>query len=141
MFKIPFAELAKGQDLSRPHFIKLRLSENGTEIASTFYWRSGSEYKGPGTVTGPCVACFEALDDLPKTTLKAVDVADGVRVTNTGGRIAFMVEVQCFDDTGRRIVPVNYSDNFFSLLPGETRLVRFERPQNLKLVRTTCWND
>ena len=92
-------------------------------------------------MTGPCVAGFAALSDLPKTMLETEDAADGVRVANKGDKIAFMVEVQCFDDTGRRIVPVRYSDNFFSLLPGETRLVRFERPQNLKLVRTTCWND
>jgi hypothetical protein len=140
VFKIPFADLAAEHDLSRPHFIKLRLREGGKEIATTFYWRSGSEYKGPGTVTGPCVAGFAALSDLPKTTLETVDIADGVRVTNTGDRIAFMVEVQCLDDAGRRIVPVRYSDNFFSLLPGESRIVRFEHPQGLKLVRTSCWN-
>ena len=78
---------------------------------------------------------------MPKTTLETVEIADGVRVTNTGDRIAFIVEVQCFDGTGRRIVPVHYSDNFFSLLPGESRLVRFERPHGLKQVRTSCWND
>ena len=141
VFKIPFADLAAEHDLSRPHFIKLLLLEGCEAVDSTFYWRSGSEYKGPGTVTGPCVAGFAALSDLPKTTLETVEIADGVRVTNTGDRIAFMVEVQCFDGTGRRIVPVHYSDNFFSLLPGESRIVRFERPQCLKLVRTSCWND
>ena len=141
VFRIPFADLSAGHDLTRPHFIKLRIREGGEEIASTFYWRSGSEYKGPGTVTGSCVAGFAALSDLPKTTLEAVGIADGVRVTNTGDRIAFMVEVQCLDDAGRRIVPVHYSDNFFSLLPGESRIVRFERPQGLKQVRTSCWND
>ena len=141
VFKIPFADLAAKYDLSRPHFIKLLLLDGCEAVDSTFYWRSGSEYKGPGTVTGPCVAGFAALSDLPKTTLEAVDIAEGVLVKNTGDRIAFMVEVQCFDGTGRRIVPVHYSDNFFSLLPGESRIVRFERPQGLKLVRTSCWND
>ena len=92
-------------------------------------------------MTGPCVAGFAALPDLPKTTLEAVDIAEGVLVKNTGDRIAFMVEVQCFDGTGRRIVPVHYSDNFFSLLPGWSRIVRFERPHGLKQVRTSCWND
>jgi hypothetical protein len=141
VFKIPFADLAAEHDLSRPHFIKLLLLEGCEAVDSTFYWRSGSEYKGPGTVTGPCVAGFAALSDLPKTTLEAVDIAEGVLVKNTGDRIAFMVEVQCFDGTGRRIVPVHYSDNFFSLLPGESRIVRFERPHGLKQVRTSCWND
>ena len=54
-FKIPFASIA----LPKPHFIALRLLENGREIDGTFYWRSNSEWKGQNTVTGPCVGGFE----------------------------------------------------------------------------------
>ena len=137
-FTIPFS--TSGLNLTAPHFIKLRLFGKGVEIASTFYWRSASRYEGPKTVTGPCVAGFEKLNELPKTTLRLVRTAKGVKVTNTGERIAFMVNVQCFGKDGKRIVPVHYSDNFFSLLPGETREVSVEGCPDGAEIRAEAWN-
>ena len=137
-FTIPFS--ASSLNLSHPHFIKLRLIEGGKEIASTFYWRSASKYEGPKTVTGPCVVGFEKLSELPPTTLKLARTTAGAKVTNTGGRIAFMVNVQAYGQDGRRIVPVHYSDNFFSLLPGEAREVSVEgRPDGAE-IRAEAWN-
>ena len=140
VFTIPFSTSVSSLHLSLPHFIKLRLIENGKEIASTFYWRSASEYKGAATVTGPCVAGFEKLSDLPKTTLELTRTERGARVTNAGGRIAFMVNVQCFGKDGRRIVPVHYSDNFFSLLPGESREVEIDGAGEEARVAASAWN-
>ena len=140
VFTIPFSTSVSSLHLSLPHFIKLRLIENGKEIASTFYWRSASEYKGAATVTGPCVAGFEKLSDLPKTTLELTRTERGARVTNAGGRIAFMVNVQCFGKDGRRVVPVHYSDNFFSLLPGESREVEINGAGEEARVAASAWN-
>ena len=140
VFTIPFSTSVSSLHLSLPHFIKLRLIENGKEIASTFYWRSASEYKGAATVTGPCVADFEKLSDLPKTTLELTRTERGARVTNAGGRIAFMVNVQCFGKDGKRIVPVHYSDNFFSLLPGESREVEIDGAGEEARVAASAWN-
>ena len=140
VFTIPFSTSVSSLHLSLPHFIKLRLIENGKEIASTFYWRSASEYKGAATVTGPCVAGFEKLSDLPKTTLELTRTERGARVTNAGGRIAFMVNVQCFGKDGKRIVPVHYSDNFFSLLPGESREVEINGAGEEARVAASAWN-
>ena len=140
VFTIPFSTSVSSLHLSLPHFIKLRLIENGKEIASTFYWRSASEYKGAATVTGPCVAGFEKLSDLPKTTLELTRTERGARVTNAGGRIAFMINVQCFGKDGRRIVPVHYSDNFFSLLPGESREVEINGAGEEARVAASAWN-
>ena len=140
VFTIPFSTSVSSLHLSLPHFIKLRLIENGKEIASTFYWRSASEYKGAATVTGPCVAGFEKLSDLPKTTLELTRTERGARVTNAGGRIAFMVNVQCFGKDGKRIVPVHYSDNFFSLLPGESREVEIDGAGEEARVAASAWN-
>lgn len=142
-FSIPFSNTSSGSSLciTRPHFIKLRLIADDKEIASTFYWRSTSEYKGALTVTGPCVAGFECLQDLPRTTLKIERTKTGVLVTNTGDRIAFMVGVQCYDTVGRRIVPVHYSDNFFSLLPHEVRRVDIDGCDQLADIRLSAWNQ
>ena len=140
-FTIPFSTSTSSLHLSAPHFIKLRLIEKGREIASTFYWRSSSKYEGPETATGPCVAGFEKLSELPRTTLKFERTAGGVRVTNTGDKIAFMVSVQCFGKDGKRVVPVHYSDNFFALLPGESRHVTIEDCPVDAEIRVSAWND
>ena len=126
--------------LSRPHFIKLRLLENEREIASTFYWRSSAAYKGAKTMTGPCVSGFQALDELPRTKL-SVSCADGrVTVRNEGGRIAFMVRVDCLGRDGRRIVPVHFSDNYISLLPGEAQSISVESDLTVDSIRAQGWN-
>ena len=136
-FKIPFASLA----LTKPHFIKLRLLENGREIDGTFYWRSNSEWRGQDTVTGPCVGGFAALSSLPPTTLAVERTGGSVAVRNTGDKIAFMVEVKALDKQGRRIVPTHYSDNFFSLLPGEMQDVEIENAEQAAQVLAEAWNS
>ena len=119
-FAIPFDELASLFPLlSKPHFVKLRLMEGDREVDSTFYWRSSSVYEGQDTATGPCTGGFAALSDLPRTDVRLVRDGDRLTVENCGDRIAFMVEVRCIGKDGRRVVPVHYSDNFVSLLPGE----------------------
>ena len=138
-FTVPFAGSTASLHFSGPHFIKLRLYENGQEIASTFYWRSSSRYEGPETVTGPCVVGFERLDELPRTTLEVKRTVDGVSVSNVGAKVAFMVNVQCFGSDGKRLVPVYYSDNFFSLLPGESRTVKIEGAPRAA-VSVSAWN-
>ena len=48
-----------------------------------------------------------------------------VTLTNTGSSVAFFVEVVAVDQgTGRRIVPIFWSDNYVTLLPGEQRTVK-----------------
>ena len=145
VFTIPFADIRQSNNPNNqtieqfPHFIKLRLSEQGKEIASTFYWRSASRYEGPETVTGPCVVGFEKLDELPRTMLAVERTADGVRVTNAGEKIAFMVNVQCVGPDGKRLVPVHYSENFFALLPGESQTVQIEGAPRAA-VSVSAWN-
>lgn len=92
------------------------------------------------TVPDKWMPAVVRLGELPKTKLEVVRTDGGVRVTNTGDRIAFMVNVQCFDDGGKRIVPVHYSENFFSLLPGEaSEIVVEDLPQDVKL-DGSAWN-
>ncbi len=91
-------------------------------------------------MTGPCVGGFEELSSLPPTTLAVERTGDGVAVRNTGDKIAFMVEVKALDTQGRRIVPTHYSDNFFSLLPGESRTVKMECDLPVEKASVAAWN-
>ena len=136
-FIIPFE--ASEIKLEKPHFIKLRLHEDGRPIASTLYWRSSSVYEGAQTVSGPCVADFEALSDLPKTTVSLTREGNRLTLSNDGDKIAFFVEVQFFRN-GSRCVPVFFSNNFVTLLPGERTEIRAEDVPEGAEARLRGWN-
>jgi len=129
-------------DITPVHFIKLTLTdEKGAFVSDTFYWRSTSVYKGRKTLTGPCTAGFEDLAKLPAATLKATHAVRAedsstfidVTVENAGASLAFMAQLQLLDKDGKPVRPSFYTDNFFSLLPGEKRSVTIETESaNLK---------
>ena len=127
--------LERPTDLKQVFFVKLVLRRpilhskataegGGAEIISdNFYWSSG---KGQ--------SCSE-LNQLPDVTLPAAAslFEDGqtcrirVRVSNPTPTVALMVRLKVQRDrSGARVLPVFYSDNYFSLLPGETREVTLE---------------
>ena len=140
-FAIPFdtTGMSRLQGLDKPHFIKLRLLDGGKEIASTFYWRSSSRYEGAKTVTGPCVGGFETLSELPKTSVVMTRDGHRIRLENKGERVAFLVEVR-FHKDGKRCVPVHYSDNFISLLPGEAVTIEVSDVPEGALPSLHGWN-
>lgn len=130
VFAIDFPE-----DLTQVHFIKLRLhDENGREVSDTFYWRSKDEYEGRHTLTGPTSSGFEPLSGMKEVKLKAKSrlAADEewqtmqLEVKNPTSSIAFFVQLQYLDEDGRPVRPSFYTDNFFSLLPGESKNVTIE---------------
>ena len=130
LFKIDFPS-----DITPVHFIRLGLSdEKGKEVASTFYWRSNAAYEGKETLTGPTSSGFESLNDMPtarlQTKYKTKEV-DGryyieVSLKNTSSRIAFFMQLQFLDKAGKPVRPSFYTDNFFSLTPGEKKTVTIE---------------
>ena len=122
-------------DITSVHFIKLRLyNELGKEVANTFYWRSTDEYQGRKTLTGPASSGFEALSNLKPTKLKtsySVSHNEGrhyvkIVITNPSSRLAFFTQLQLLDSDDKPIRPSFYTDNFFSLLPGERKTVIIE---------------
>lgn len=131
-------------NLTPVHFIRLALKENGREIDSTVYWRSTSAYTGPKKMDGPTTAGFESMDRLPKTTLAGqVQKADGkVRLTvkNTGDKLAFLAKVLVRDAQGKNVKPTFYSDNWFCLMPGESRTITIEAPAQAKGWTLSAWN-
>ena len=121
------------EDISPVHFIKLELADaKGDLVSDTFYWRSDKPYKRGRTWTGPQLEGFEDLMKLPKVKLassvkwsraQAENIAT-VTVKNPSPSLAFMVwlRLQHIEDA-KPVRPGFYDDNFFSLLPGESRAV------------------
>lgn len=148
IFKIDFPS-----DVTSVHFIKLRLlDENGKEAGSNFYWRSNSKYEGKNRLTGPTTAGFQELSKLKKAKLKVSyktrkqnnSYFVEIDINNRSGSIAFFTQLQFLDGSGSPIRPSFYTDNFFSLLPGEKKTITIEvnqekLPENRKLV-VKGWN-
>lgn len=108
--------------LSQVHFIKLTLEETGKAVSENFYHRSKVENN------------YQALKQLPKVSLRAqtqYDKGDDgewkaeVTVENRSDAPALMVRLNIVGDKdSRQFLPIFYSDNYFALLPGETKVVR-----------------
>src|SRR6185312_4554729 len=101
-------------------FVKLILRQGGQTISDNFYWGCA---KG-----GTC----QALNQLPAVELSATAAQSdhkgnrrlSVRVTNPTQKVALAIRLKVQRaDSGARVLPVFYSDNYFSLLPGESRTV------------------
>lgn len=136
VLKIDFPE-----DISQVHFIKLVLKdEKGKVVNDAFYWRSKAAYKGAWTLTGPAVSGFQDIKNLGATQLSLLTsvavnpkkVLYNVTVSNRGKALSFFTQLKVKDKSGNIIKPSFFSDNFFCLLPGESKTVSVELPDTIK---------
>jgi hypothetical protein len=121
--------------LSQVNFIKLYLyDDNGSLVSSNFYWRSNDAYEGMHTVTGPATSGFESIKDLGQASVKttwSVREENGkffvdITIKNRSSRIAFFNQIELLDNSMKHVKPSFYTDNFFSLVPGEQKTVTVE---------------
>jgi exo-1,4-beta-D-glucosaminidase len=127
-------------DISAAYFLNLQLSSAAGELLSrNFYWLSSKPdeldyaktewYYTPQT----SFADFSSLQDLPKASLKAVlhatvgtehDAAFHVVIENNAKSVAFLTRLRLVKGKEQsEILPVYWSENYISLLPGEKREV------------------
>lgn len=130
-------------NLSTVHFVKLELRDRkGKLLSENFYWRSLLEDNFRDLASMPVVE----LD--AKVARKKADGKCLLNVTlhNPGPHIALMAHLQLRrSDSGERVLPVYYSDNYVSLGPGETLNITIEAAEaGLKgekpLVVVDGWN-
>ena len=123
------------ENISQVHFIKLILKdEKGKDVSSNFYWRSKDKYEGKTTLTGPATSGFKQLGDLKparvKLSYKVREEGDryfvDVTLKNGSNRIAFFNQLQFLNAKMSPIRPSFYTDNFFTLMPGENKVVTIE---------------
>jgi hypothetical protein len=107
-------------------FVKLTLNDaTGKAIADNFYW------------VGAESASYRQLNKLPPASLSASATAtpDGeevrvdVKIENRGASAAVANKLTLENAAdGTRILPAYLSDDYFSLLPGETRTIEIQYP-------------
>jgi hypothetical protein len=117
-------------NLSPVHFVKLDLRDSaGKLLSDNFYWRAIPEHQND----------LSALDSLPVAKLEA-DVSkhneDGkchlkVTLKNSTPTVAVMAHLQLRrKQSGERVLPVYYTDNYVSLVPGETKTIGIEAAES-----------
>ncbi len=144
-------------------FVKLSLRDAaGHTVSSNFYWLSAkaSSFDWEKTTfvhtPSPTYEDFTALNRLSPVKLEATanikqDVKQNngtvtVHVKNPTKQLAFQVCLAVLDKNGEKeILPVLWDDNYFSLLPGESRVVSatFDRQQLQHVqpqVKVSGWN-
>jgi len=116
------------EDLSETYFLKLELKDAADNlIASNFYWLS---------TKGDENADFSELNKLPEVNLnishsslkrKGDTCSFWVDLENPSSSIAFAVNPKIKKSVSKDLVlPIYWEDNYFSLLPKETRRVKVE---------------
>jgi exo-1,4-beta-D-glucosaminidase len=138
------------------YFVRLTLKSKGEEASSNFYWLSTKpdvlDWAKSDWAFTPQTAFADltALNSLApaKLTVTPVEFAGkhkmAVTVTNSGKSLAFMVHLRLTNAKGEDLVPVLWSDNYISLLPGETRTieanVELDVIRRAKAVSVDGWN-
>ena len=107
-------------------FVKLTLRDaTGTTVSDNFYWLGGGE------------GSYRPLNSLPSasliTTASASRDGDQIKVQvqmENHGLVAALANKLTLESVseGTRILPAYLSDNYISLLPGETRMIEIEYP-------------
>jgi len=111
-------------NLSDVHFIRLELKDAGGHLLSNnFYWRAKEVWK------------YENLSAMGKVnlngTVKKTQDGDACKLTVSVGNpnkgVALMTRLKLVDPaSGLLVAPIFYTDNYFSLTPGESRSIMID---------------
>lgn len=119
-------EIAFPSGLSPVHFVKLELRDSRKALVSdNFYWRADPAQ--PDDFTALSALPTVALDVKAARRARAADCLLDVTLRNPAKSVALMAHLQLRRaKSGLRVLPVYYSDNYISLLPGESKTVTVE---------------
>ncbi|MBQ7019580.1 MAG: glycoside hydrolase family 2 [Bacteroidales bacterium] len=125
-------DLAKFRGI--PHFVSLELKDkDGNFIADNFYcigarpnvydWDEYTWYNTPITEFTDLRFAFSQPEADVDMKVEEKDGTYTVTLTNSSSVISYMNILKAKDSAGNMIVPAYWSDNFFPLLPGQTKTV------------------
>lgn len=133
VLSIPKATFASGAQV---YFVQLALTDpHGKAVSENFYWVPATlttfnwaktDYTHTPALT---YADMTELRSIPTATVRASVVPSGeaqgteVRIANNSQALALQVSLRALDAKGAAIEPVFWTDNYVSLMPGESRVV------------------
>jgi hypothetical protein len=112
-------------------FLKLQLTDQNKVLDENLYWLSNKPHS------------FEKLNELGKITLNSgVNKIDeghfALSISNPNNETAFFIRLKILDSKNDLVLPVFFTDNYFTLLPGEEKKVELDLtlkniPDNYKI--------
>jgi exo-1,4-beta-D-glucosaminidase len=124
--------IPKLPNLSKTYFVKLQLKDSaGRVLSDNFYWYSAVPDQVPVECEWQCLAAqfadLRALQTLGLLTVRHLDNLGSdsatVTLTNDSRGLAFLIRVRITNNE-KEVLPVLWTDNYVSLLPGESRTVK-----------------
>ena len=121
---IKAAQIVVNARISPLYFIKLDLTDaNGNLLSSNFYWQHVAQDQFDGLMNLPTVT----LDAEANARTQGDNMVLTVTLHNDTKNVALLSHLQLHQKkSGRRVLPVFYSDNYISLVPGESSTVSIE---------------
>ena len=121
----------------RPHFVALEVADvDGKVITDNFYcvgakpnvysWKDFTWYNTPILEYTDLKFAFAQPEAEVEMTVKENNGTYTVTLENKSDFISYMNILKAKDAAGNMVVPAYWSDNFFSLLPGQTKTVTCE---------------
>jgi len=147
--------------LSATYFVRLLADDAfGNRVSSNFYWLSTQPDVFDWTAADfpyarlKTYADLTALETLPPAQVSVtwnsepgdVDQVEHAQVTNTSSQLAFFVHLTALKGKGGAdIAPVYWDDNYFELMPGETRRIDASYPRKMlggsaSYIQVDGWN-
>lgn len=127
---VPFSTIA---DLSDVHFVVLKLKNQAGEVLSdNYYWRSNKVVNSGATIT---YSDYSQLNTMPYAEFNGSAtkqiIGDKTKLTatinNTNSKTAVMVRFKVMQKgTDKRVLPVFYDDEYFLVLPGQSKTVAMD---------------
>jgi hypothetical protein len=140
VFRLPLDDIFAGPAVDAPVFLRLNLlAGDGKVLSSNFYWLTKHDED------------LRRLNTLPKANIQfTTTTARNERerlitttLTNKGQQAALQLKLTLMNkQSGQRILPAYYSDNYVSLLPGESETVtiRYSADKDEPLVKIRGYN-
>jgi mannosylglycoprotein endo-beta-mannosidase len=121
---IKAAQIVVSARISPLYFIKLDLTDaNGNLLSTNFYWQHVAQDQYDDLMNLPTVV----LDAEASARTQGDNTVATVTLHNNTTHVALLSHLQLHQKkSGRRVLPVFYSDNYISLVPGESSTVSIE---------------
>ena len=121
---IKAAQIVVNTRISPLYFVKLDLTDaNGNLLSTNFYWQHVAQDQFDGLMNLPTVV----LDAEASARSEGDNTVVTVTLHNNTKNVALLSHLQLHQKkSGRRVLPVFYSDNYISLVPGESSTVSIE---------------
>lgn len=122
LFAIPEPEGVEGA-----YFLKLMLLEKGKQITDNIYWLTTKPKDYTTLASLP-----QSIPTIKTSVKQEGGVYTGSVQLHAEKNISFFNRIKVFDKkTGKRILPIHYTDNYITLMPGDKREVELQFTSSL----------